>query len=46
MPPGSVTRRKCLLRDHLLTVHPKTLQPETPGALLRQLVVTEQPPAA
>ncbi len=32
-----MTRRECLLRDHLLAVHPKTVQPETRSVLLRQL---------
>jgi hypothetical protein len=37
---------ECLLRDHLLAVHPKTVQAETLGALLRHVVVAEQPPPA
>ena len=35
---------ECLLRDHLLAVHPRTVQPETLSVLLRLFVVTEQPP--
>ncbi len=38
---------ECALRDHLLAVHPNTLQPETFGVLLKHFVVTERrPPAA
>jgi len=37
---------ECLLRDHLLVVHPNTIQPETRGVLLKHFVVTEPPPAA
>ena len=38
---------ECALRDHLLAVHPKTVQPETLRTLLRHFVVTERsPPAA
>ena len=38
---------ECLLRDRLLLVHPRTIQPETLGVLLRHFVVTESPaPAA
>ena len=37
---------ECLLSDHLLAVHPKTLQPATLSVLLRHLVVTEPPPPA
>ena len=37
---------ECLLRDHLLAVHPRTVQPETLSLLLRLFVVTEQPPPA
>jgi hypothetical protein len=37
---------ECVLRDHLLAVHPKTLQPETHSVLLRHFVVTERPPPA
>jgi len=38
---------ECLLRDHLLAVHPQTVQPETLTLLLRHFVVTEEPsPAA
>ena len=33
---------ECALRDHLLVVHPKTLQPETRGVLLRHFAVTER----
>ena len=32
---------ECLLRDHLLAVHPKTVQPETRSVLLGHFVVTE-----
>jgi len=36
-----------LLRDHLMTVHPTTIQPETFGALLRHYIVATKPePAA
>ena len=37
---------ECALRDHLLASHPKTLQPETFGVLLRHFVVTERAPPA
>ncbi len=37
---------ECLLRDHLLAVHPRTVQSETLSVLLRLFVVTEQPPPA
>jgi len=37
---------ECLLRDHLLAVHPRTVQPETLSLSLRLFVVTEQPPPA
>ena len=38
---------ECALRDHLLAVHPRTVQPETLGVLLRHFVVTTTPaPAA
>ena len=37
---------ECLLRDHLLAVHPRTVQPETLSVLLLLFVVTEQPPPA
>ncbi len=37
---------ECLLRDHLLVVHPNTAQPETLTVLLRHFVVTEAPPPA
>ncbi len=37
---------ECLLRDHLLAVHPQTVQPETQAVLLRHFVVTEEPPPA
>jgi len=34
---------ECVLRDHLLAVHPKTVQPETRGVLLKPFVVIEPP---
>ena len=34
------------LRDHLLAVHPQTLQPETRCVLLKHFVVREPPPPA
>ena len=34
---------ECLLRDHLLAVHPNTIQPETRSVLFRHFVVTEPP---
>ena len=37
---------ECALRDHLLAVHPKTLQPATLSVLLKHFVVTEGPPPA
>jgi len=38
---------ECVLRDHLLAVHPRTIQPATLGVLLRHFVVPERPlPAA
>ena len=37
---------ECALRDHLLGVHPNTVQPETLGTLLRHFVATEGPPPA
>ena len=37
---------ECALRDHLMAVHPSTIQPATLGVLLRQFVVTEEPPPA
>ncbi len=37
---------ECALRDHLLAVHPRTVQPETLGALLTHSVVTEHRQAA
>jgi hypothetical protein len=37
---------ECALRDHLLAVHPNTLQPETLGMLLWHFVVSEPPPVA
>jgi len=38
---------ECLLRDHVLAEHPRTMQPETLSVLLRHFVVTEGPaPAA
>jgi len=37
---------ECLVRDHLLAVHPRTVQPESRSVLLRHFVVTEQPPGA
>jgi len=32
---------ECVLRDHLLAFHPKTLQPHTLSVLLNHFVVTE-----
>ena len=32
---------ECALRDHLLAVHPKALQPETRGVLLRHFGAAE-----
>ena len=37
---------ECALRDHLLAVHPNTIQPETRSVLFRHFVVTGQPPPA
>ena len=37
---------ECALREHLLAVHPTTLQPETLSVLLRHFVVIERPPSA
>ncbi len=37
---------ECFLRDHLLAVHPRTVQPETLSVLFRLFVVTEGPPLA
>ncbi len=37
---------ECLLRDHLLAVHPRTVQPMTMSVLLKHFVVTEEPPPA
>jgi len=37
---------ECLLRDHLLAVHPNTVQPETLTVLLRHFIMTDEPPAA
>ena len=37
---------ECLLRDHLVAVHPGTVQPETLSMLLRLFDVTAQPPPA
>jgi len=37
---------ECLLREHLLPSHPKTLQPGTLRTLLQHFVVTERPPPA
>ena len=37
---------ECLLRDHLLAVHPMTVQPETRGVLLKHFAVTEEAPPA
>ena len=37
---------ECLLRDHLMAVHPSTIQPETRRMLLQHFVVTEPSPAA
>jgi hypothetical protein len=34
------------LRDHLLVVHPNTIQPETRSVVLKHFVVTERPPPA
>ena len=39
-------KEECALRDHLMAVHPSTIQPATLGVLLRQFVVTEEPPPA
>jgi len=39
-------QEECLLRDHLLAVHPNTIQPETRRVLLTHFVVSEQPPPA
>ena len=35
---------ECVLRDHLLAVHPNTVQPKTRSVLLKHFVVTEPPP--
>jgi hypothetical protein len=37
---------ECLLRDHLLAVHPRTVQPMTRSGLLRLFFVSERPPLA
>ena len=37
---------ECALRDHLLAVRPRTIQPATLGVLLKRFVVTEGPPPA
>ena len=37
---------ECLRRDHLLVVHPQTVQPETLTMLLSHFVVIEEPPPA
>ncbi len=38
---------ECTLRDHLMLLHPNTLQPETRGVLLRHFILKElTPPAA
>ena len=37
---------ECVLRDHLLAIHPATVQPETLSVLLRLFVVREPLPAA
>jgi hypothetical protein len=37
---------ECALRDHLLAVHPQTLQSETRSVLLRHFVGTERPSSA
>jgi len=37
---------ECALRDHLLAVHPNTVQPETLSVLLRHFVVTKPTPPA
>ena len=42
-----IDEEECLLRDHLLVVHPNTIQPETRAVLLKHFVVTAgRPPAA
>jgi len=33
-------REECALRDHLLAVHPNTIQPETRSVLLKHFVLT------
>ncbi len=42
--PGD--EEECALRDHLLALHPNTVQPETLRVLLRHFAVTERPPPA
>jgi hypothetical protein len=37
---------ECLFRDHLMMLHPNTIQPETRSVLLKHVVVTERPPPA
>jgi len=37
---------ECLLRDHLMAVHPKTVQPETRSVLCGHFLVIERPPPA
>ena len=37
-----MTKRSAFLRDHLMAVHPNTIQPETRSVLLRHFVVTER----
>jgi len=37
---------ECVLRNHLLAVHPKTVQPETLSVLLKHFGVTGPPPPA
>ena len=37
---------ECVLRDHLLAVHPKTVRAETCAVLLRHFVLSESPPLA
>ncbi len=37
---------ECALRDHLLGVHPNTVQPETLGTLLRHFVTGPSSPGA
>ena len=37
---------ECLLRDHLMAAHPRTLQPATLGVLLKHFVINNAPPPA